>query len=121
VDGFICSTLTKERDNDGLADGPVPARGGISGKLVAGMADAQIAYVYRATRGRSVIVGCGGVSSAEDAYRKIRLGASLVQMVTGLVYEGPQVVGEINRGLVKLLERDGFDAVAEARGVDTSW
>ena len=121
VHGFVCSNLTKERDNDALADDTVPQRGGISGKVVGGMADAQIAYVYRATRGRCVIIGCGGVSSAEDAYRKIRLGASLVQMVTGMIYEGPQVVGEINRGLVRLLERDGFDAVTEARGADTAW
>lgn len=121
VHGFICSNLTKERDSDALANAAVPQRGGISGKVVAGMADAQIAYVYRATRGRCVVVGCGGVSSAEDAYRKIRLGASLIQMVTGLIYEGPQVVGEINRGLVRLLERDGFDSVSEARGIDTAW
>ena len=58
------------------------------------------------------------MSTAEDAYRKIRLGASLVQLFTALVYHGPGVVRDINQRLPALLERDGFDAVAEAVGVD---
>ena len=62
--------------------------------------------------------GVGGVFSAEDAYTKIRSGANLIQLVTALMFEGPQVIGQINRGLVKLLERDGFSNVAEAVGVD---
>ena len=71
----------------------------------------------RMDRRRYCIIGAGGVFSAEDAYRKIRLGASLVQLVTALVYEGPGVVKAINRGLFRLLERDGFSSVSEAVGV----
>ena len=58
------------------------------------------------------------MDSAEAAYRKIRAGASLVEVYTGMVYEGPGLVRRINRGLVRLLERDGFASVADAVGTD---
>ena len=62
------------------------------------------------------LVGVGGIASGADAYTKIRAGASLVQLYTGLVYEGPGVVGRIKRELAGLLERDGFKSVADAVG-----
>ena len=65
-----------------------------------------------------VIIGCGGVFTAEDAYKKIRLGANLVQLITGLIYEGPQRIAEINYGLIELLKKDGFSSVSQAVGVD---
>jgi dihydroorotate dehydrogenase len=93
--------------------------GAVSGKPVEGIMDDCIGELYRRMdRDRYRIIGIGGVFSAEDAYRKIRLGASLVQVLTALVFEGPGVVGRINRGLVRLLERDGFESVGEAVGVD---
>jgi dihydroorotate dehydrogenase len=67
---------------------------------------------------QTVIIGCGGVFSAEDAYKKIKLGASLVQLLTGMIYEGPQVISEINQGLVRLLKRDGFKNISQAVGAD---
>lgn len=67
---------------------------------------------------RHVIVGSGGISSAEDAYDKIRLGATLLQLYTALVFRGPGIVREINRGLCRLLERDGFSHLSEAVGAD---
>ena len=57
--------------------------------------------------------------SAEDAYAKIKLGASLVELVTGMIFEGPGIVGQINKGLVKLLEKDGYSSISQAIGVDT--
>jgi dihydroorotate dehydrogenase (fumarate)/dihydroorotate dehydrogenase len=69
-------------------------------------------------RHRHVIVGAGGVFSAEDAYAKIRLGASLVQLLTALVYEGPAVVNRIIRGLPGLLARDGLTHLSQAVGID---
>ena len=64
------------------------------------------------------IVGVGGVFTADDAYERIRAGASLVQLYTGLIYEGPGVIARILRGLAERLERDGFTNVHEAIGVD---
>ena len=79
--------------------------------------DAMIAELYRRMDSqRYAIIGVGGVFTAEDAYAKIKLGASLVQMLTALIYEGPGVVRRINLGLARLLARDGFGSVAEAVG-----
>ena len=98
-------------------------RGKLSGMPTQKRSDELIRIAYerygngRAGR-RLIIIGCGGVFSAEDAYRKIRLGASLVQMITGMIFEGPQIVSEINRGLCDLLARDGFTNVSQAIGAD---
>jgi dihydroorotate dehydrogenase (fumarate)/dihydroorotate dehydrogenase len=95
--------------------------GAVSGLPAAASADRTIRELYqRMDRGRHVVVGPAGVFTAEDAYRKIRLGASLVQLLTALVYEGPGVVRAINRRLPLLLERDGFQSVREAVGVDSA-
>jgi dihydroorotate dehydrogenase (fumarate)/dihydroorotate dehydrogenase len=91
--------------------------GAVAGRPVAGMMNGCIRELFcRMDQKRYRIIGAGGVFTAEDAYQKIRLGASLVQILTGLVYEGPAVVRRINRGLCQLLERDGFEHVAEAVG-----
>ena len=95
--------------------------GAVSGGPVAQQIDRCIGEIYRRMdRSRYRIIGAGGVFSAEDAYRKIRLGASLVQVLTAMIYEGPGVVKRINRGLCRLLERDGFSSVAEAVGTRES-
>ncbi|HEY2929372.1 quinone-dependent dihydroorotate dehydrogenase [Piscinibacter sp.] len=93
--------------------------GAVSGRPAADRADRTLVELYRRMdRARYRLIGSGGVFSAEDAYRKIRLGASLVQLLTALVYEGPAVVSCINRRLAGLLEADGFGHVGEAVGVD---
>jgi len=93
--------------------------GAVSGSPVQERIDAAIADLYaRMDRSRYAIIGAGGVFTAEDAYRKLRLGASLVQLMTAMIYEGPGVVWKINRGLCELLERDGVKSVAEVVGVD---
>ena len=66
------------------------------------------------------IIGVGGIFSAEDAYTKIKLGAGLVELITGMIFEGPQLVGQINRGLARLLARDGYENVSEAVGIDVT-
>lgn len=116
VDGLIISNLTKPRDNARIKESQVPDVGGLSGKVVEDLANEMIGYVYRKTQGKLVIVGCGGVFSAKDAYEKIKRGASLVQLITGMIYQGPQVISEINQGLVKLLTRDGYTNISEAVG-----
>ena len=119
VNGFILINLTKKRDNKKILDKDIPEKGGISGKVEEDLSNKIIEYVYKKTKGRYVIIGVGGIFSAEDAYIKIKLGASLVQLITGMVYEGPQLISEINYGLVKLLKKDGFKNISEAVGVDS--
>jgi len=119
IEGFICSNLTKPRDNPHILDADVPPSGGMSGKVQQEMSDEQIRRVYARVGRTHVVMGCGGVFTAEDAYRKIRLGASLIQLITGMIYQGPQTISTINLGLVKLLKRDGFSRLSEAVGADS--
>lgn len=120
ITGFICTNLTKDRSlfKDKILDKDFPERGGISGKPVSDLSDEMIKNLYQVSQGKYVIIGCGGVFSAEDAYRKIRLGASLIQLITGMIFQGPQLIGEINRGLTELIKKDGYKKISEAIGVD---
>lgn len=116
INGFITSNLTKNRINKKIIETELPENGGLSGKVVQELADKQLAYIRKATGDKFTLIGCGGIFTAEDAYHKILHGASLLQMITGMIYEGPQAIGEINRGLVKLLKRDGYKNIQEAVG-----
>lgn len=112
VDGLVCTNLTKVNKFNHQG------KGGFSGKAVEELSNQLIAKVYRFYGGKKIIIGCGGVFSAADAYKKIRLGASLVQLITGWIFQGPQLIGQINQGLVELLHRDGFTNISRAIGVD---
>jgi dihydroorotate dehydrogenase subfamily 2 len=92
--------------------------GNWSGMPCQARSDELVTLAYRYVQGKVAIVGCGGVFSAEDAYRKIRKGASLVQLVSAVVFNGPQAPAEICADLPALLARDGFAHVADAVGVD---
>jgi dihydroorotate dehydrogenase len=93
--------------------------GAVSGPPAAALADFCIRETFRRMdRKRHVLIGAGGVSTAEDAYAKIRLGASLVQLLTALIYQGPGVVRRITMRIAELLSRDGVKHVADAVGVD---
>lgn len=118
VDGLIVSNTTIERPESVRGVPGWDEAGGLSGRPLMEPSTALLAEMYALTGGRIPIVGSGGIFSAEDAYRKIRAGASLVQIYTGLVYEGPALVPRIKKELAELLARDGFDSVADAVGVD---
>jgi len=92
--------------------------GAVAGPPVAEQINRCLGELYsRMPAGRFVLIGGGGVFSAEDAYLTIQRGASLVQIYTALIYEGPGVIGAINQGLADLLARDGFSRLADAVGV----
>lgn len=90
--------------------------GGLSGAPVREKSDRVIRKLYSATKGVVPIIGVGGIFNVEDAYRKIQLGASLVQVYTGWIYEGPGLVPALNRGLLQRMEKDGFKKIQEAVG-----
>ena len=98
-------------------DHPVPLQGGLSGAPLRARSTRCVRHLWHQTLGRIPIIGVGGVFTAADAYEKIRAGASLVEVWTGLVYEGPGLVRTINAGLLRLLERDGLSKLAEAVGM----
>lgn len=118
VHGVVIANLTKKRDRSEVNQEEIKnvGRGGISGKPTFEASNALIAHLFRTTGKRFIIIGSGGVFSAKDAYVKILCGASLVQMITGMIFEGPQLIGDINRDLVELLKQDGFTSISEAVG-----
>jgi dihydroorotate dehydrogenase len=115
VDGIVATNTTAERP--GTLDSPAAAeRGGLSGRPLEAKATATVRTLAELTD--LPIVGVGGVRNAADAYRKLRAGACLVQLYTGFVYGGPSTARRINEGLLRLLDRDGFDSIEAAVGVD---
>jgi dihydroorotate dehydrogenase len=90
--------------------------GGLSGAPLKNLALQRLRDFRAASGGAIPLIGVGGIASGEDAWQRIRAGASLVQLYSALVYEGPGLARRINRGLVRLMQRDGFSSVAEAVG-----
>lgn len=116
VHGVTIGNLNKSRKP--LAPGVLPdaVRGNLSGLPTQALSDKLIEQTYRYCGDHLTIIGVGGIFSAEDAYRKICLGASLVELITGVIFEGPQLIGLINHDLDKFLQRDGFKNIQEAVG-----
>jgi dihydroorotate dehydrogenase len=117
IDGLIVSNTTIARPAT-LKSPHRGEAGGLSGVPLFRPSTALLAEMFRLTGGRLPLVGVGGVASGADVYAKIRAGASLVQLYTALVYEGPGLVGRIKRELAALLRRDGFARIADAIGAD---
>jgi dihydroorotate dehydrogenase len=117
LDGLIVGNTTIARP-PGLKSRHRAESGGLSGRPLMAPSTRLLAEVYRLTAGRIPLIGVGGIASGADAYAKIRAGASLVELYTALVYEGPGLVGRIKSDLTALLRRDGFGAVSEAVGAD---
>jgi dihydroorotate dehydrogenase len=99
-------------------DHPTPPDGGLSGAPLRARATECIRHIRRQTNGRLPIIGVGGIFTAADAYEKIRAGACLIEVWTGMIFEGPSIVRNINRGLLRLLARDGFGTIANAVGTE---
>lgn len=117
LDGLIVSNTTIARPAS-LRSPHARETGGLSGRPLFAPSTAVLADMYRLTGGRIPLVGVGGISSGADAYAKIRAGASLLQLYTALVYEGPGLVRRILADLAVRLRADGFAGVAEAVGAD---
>ncbi|PYS72758.1 MAG: dihydroorotate dehydrogenase (quinone) [Acidobacteria bacterium] len=119
VDGIIATNTTTSRDNLNSAKQKVAAcgEGGLSGLPLRSRSTDIVARIYRLTDGRIPIIGVGGIFTAEDAWEKICAGASLVQLYTGFIYEGPFVARKINRGLVEIMKREGVSHLQEVIGM----
>jgi dihydroorotate dehydrogenase len=120
VAAVIVSNLVKDRSNPAFDPEEMAkmTKGNFSGKPVESFSNELIKNIYREFRGQILIIGLGGIFSAEDAYRKIRLGANLTQLITGMIYGGPAAIWEINQELARLLAKDDYRNVAEAVGTE---
>jgi dihydroorotate dehydrogenase len=116
VDALIMGNTTLSRD--GLASRHRGEAGGLSGKPLAAKARTALVALRKATGGTIPIIAAGGIDGAEEAYARIRMGASLVQIYSGMVYHGPGMARSIADGLAVLLKRDGFASLSAAIGVD---
>jgi dihydroorotate dehydrogenase len=119
IRGVAIGNLLHDREGVNGRDQLDPSiLGNLSGKPTRKVSTELIRQTYAEFGDRFVIIGIGGIFSAHDAYVKIRAGASLVALITGMIFEGPQVVGEINAGLERYLKKDGFATIHDAIGAD---
>lgn len=114
IEGIIVSNTTLARPS--LQSANATESGGLSGKPLFSPSTEILRQVRARVPASMVLVGVGGIASGADAYAKIRAGASLVQLYTGLVFEGPGLVARIKRDLLACLARDGFSCIADAVG-----
>ena len=117
IDGLIISNTTISRDSIST---DTLEKGGLSGKPIFDISTKQLRMTYKYTNGKIPLIGVGGVDSAEKAYEKIKNGASLIQLYTGLVYNGPNLIKDINEDLSSLIERDGYSNISEAVGAEVN-
>lgn len=117
IDGLVVSNTTVARPNS-LRSVHRHEAGGLSGKPLFEASTEVLRKMYEWTDGEIPIIGVGGVSTGADAYAKIRAGASLVQLYSALVYEGPSLVSRVSQDLANHLKSDGFASIADAVGAD---
>jgi dihydroorotate dehydrogenase len=118
VAGIIATNTTVSREGLRTPNDKVKSfgDGGLSGAPLRKRSDEMIARLYRLTNAKVPLIGVGGVFSAEDAWQKICAGASLVQLYTGFIYEGPGIARSINKGLQLIMKREGISSLDEAVG-----
>jgi dihydroorotate dehydrogenase len=114
IDGLIVSNTTLSRPP--LVSPHAKEPGGLSGAPLFELSTRKLARIFRATSGRLPLIGSGGVCSAETAWQKLRAGAALVQLYTGLVYEGPGLIPDILSGLAERLQRSGRTSLRDITG-----
>ena len=117
LSAIICTNTTLDRKD--LSSHHQNQSGGLSGRPLFEKSTRVLAQMRSATNSQIDLIGVGGVSSAEDAYKKIRAGANAVQLYSALVYEGLSLIPKIAIGLNDILIRDGFENIKEAVGLDT--
>ena len=117
IDGLVISNSTIDRPSS-LISHYKNEIGGLSGKPLYLISTILMKEMYALTGGKIPLIGVGGISSGREAYEKIKAGASLLQLYTGLIYDGPQIIKKINIELKNLLKTDGYNNISQAVGTD---
>jgi dihydroorotate dehydrogenase len=92
--------------------------GGVSGKVMSDKSYNLFKAIGKELHDKTILISVGGISDAQDAYRRIKAGASLIQILSGFIFKGPSMCKDINEGIVKLLKEDGYKHISEAIGAD---
>lgn len=114
IDGLIATNTTVARH--GLRSPVKKEAGGLSGKPLRSTSTEMIRQIYRITQGRIPIIGTGGIFTGQDAFEKIQAGANLIQVYTGMIYEGPLIAKKINQQLLQLLDQHGIPSIEKLVG-----
>ncbi len=117
INGIVATNLTHNRP-ESLQTKNLPEHGGLSGPPLRDQATDVIGKIYKVSGGKLPIIGVGGISTAQDAYAKIRTGANLLELYTAIVYHGFEVIPAIISGLAELLKRDGYTHISQAVGTN---
>ena len=120
ISGIIISNTTLSRPGN-LLDAKRGEAGGLSGAPLFELSTQKLAQTFLAAKQRIPIIGVGGVDSAETAYTKVKAGASLIQLYTALIYKGPRLFTEINKGLSEALKNDNIEHISEAVGIEADY
>ena len=117
IDGLVACNTTAQRPA-ALRSSCANEVGGLSGSPIRKTATRTLSELYKMTSGKVVLIGCGGISTADDAYERIKSGASLLQLYTSLIYGGPSLIAEIKEGLSAHLKDDGYTKLSDAVGAN---
>jgi len=117
VDGIIISNTTIQRPSSLISENRIEI-GGLSGRPLKELSNKATYRFYELTNGKLPIIGAGGIETGQDALERIKSGASLIQIYTSMVYEGPIIVNKIRRELVEEMSKQGYKNISEAIGVN---
>jgi dihydroorotate dehydrogenase len=119
VDGYVAVNTSSKRTNLATSQKELKriGSGGLSGKAIASRSTEIIKQIHSYTKGEKTIIGVGGIFSSDDAIEKLKAGADLLQLYTGLVYNGPGVVKEINQGIAAYLEKNGLSHIYHIKNI----
>jgi dihydroorotate dehydrogenase len=122
ISGIVATntTITRPTTTDNKIAKIYAMEGGVSGKPLKNRSTEIIKFIYRQTQGKLPIIGVGGIFTPEDAWEKIAAGATLVQVYTGMIYEGPSIVKNIVEGVREILNRKGIKNISEAVGIQNN-
>jgi dihydroorotate dehydrogenase len=111
------TTITRPASSDARSARTYAETGGLSGRPLGERSTEVIRHLYLRSQGKLPIIGVGGIFNAQDAWEKVTAGASLVQVYTGMVYEGPGIARNITEGLAAMLAQSGMKSLKEAVGI----
>tara|TARA_A100001011_G_scaffold263254_1_gene271803 strand:+ start:1166 stop:2212 length:1047 start_codon:yes stop_codon:yes gene_type:complete len=118
IEGIIISN-TSDGNRENLIDSKKNENGGLSGHPIKDISTEIIKKFYKLNRGKTSIIGVGGVDSGQSAFEKISAGASAVQLYTGMIYKGPIIVNEIKKSLIQILKKEKIKNITEAVGINS--